>query len=302
MDVTYLQVLLGIAIFAILFSIGIGLSIADFRQVIARPRAFIITLACQVVLLPALAILIARVFGLSDVAAFGLLLLAVCPGGVTSNLFTRLAGGFTALSVSLTAVNSMLAVVSIPAVLYVGLELLGSQAAASAQQKQLSSFDSEINEAEARVKQAQARLALAKINLNHTQLQLIYWSRFIRIAKWFVVNENIANKCYLEAYGKIKIIENFTLTARADRIEIYPDSSLNIIDYKTGRLATKKSIISGKNLQLLLEGMIGENGGFYFQRNPQKLGFLKYVQLSGGEDPVAILEIDLMQSSIIIST
>lgn len=128
MDASFLQLLLGIAIFAILFSIGIGLSIADFRQVIARPRAFVITLACQMLLLPVLAILIARIFELSEVAAFGLLLLAVCPGGVTSNLFTRLAGGFTALSVSLTAVNSVLAVVSIPVVLYVGLGLLGSPA------------------------------------------------------------------------------------------------------------------------------------------------------------------------------
>ena len=128
MDASFLQLLLGIAIFAILFSIGIGLSIADFRQVVARPQAFVLTLACQVLLLPALAILIARIFELNDVAAFGLLLLAVCPGGVTSNLFTRLAGGFTALSVSLTAVNSMLAVVSIPAVLFVGQGLLGTQA------------------------------------------------------------------------------------------------------------------------------------------------------------------------------
>lgn len=128
MDVTYLQLLLGIAIFAILFSIGIGLSINDFMRVVAQPRAFIVTLACQLLLLPALAILIARVFGLDGVAGFGLLLLAVCPGGVTSNVFTRLAGGFTALSVSLTAVNSILAVVSIPAILYVGQILLGSQA------------------------------------------------------------------------------------------------------------------------------------------------------------------------------
>ncbi|MBK6509854.1 MAG: hypothetical protein IPG06_10635 [Haliea sp.] len=62
MDASFLQLLLGIAIFAILFSIGIGLSIADFRQVVARPQAFVLTLACQVLLLPALAILIARIF------------------------------------------------------------------------------------------------------------------------------------------------------------------------------------------------------------------------------------------------
>ncbi len=124
----YLQALLGIALFSILFSIGIGLSIDDFRRVITRPRAFILTLACQLFLLPLFAVVIARAFALSDVASFGLLLLAVCPGGVTSNLFTRLAGGFTALSVSLTAVNSMLAVLSIPVILFLGQHLLGAQA------------------------------------------------------------------------------------------------------------------------------------------------------------------------------
>jgi BASS family bile acid:Na+ symporter len=123
-----LQILLGVAIFAILFSIGIGLSVADFRRLLARPRAFLLALACQLLLLPALAVAIAWLFGLDGVAGFGLLLLAVCPGGVTSALFTRLAGGHTALSVSLTAVNSLLAVVSIPAILYVGQRLLGSQA------------------------------------------------------------------------------------------------------------------------------------------------------------------------------
>lgn len=123
-----MQLLLGIAIFAILFSIGIGLAIRDFMGVVARPRAFATILGCQLLLLPAMAIVIARFFGMSDATGFGLLLLAVCPGGVTSNVFTRLAGGFTALSVSLTAVNSMFAVISIPAVLFVGQKLLGMQA------------------------------------------------------------------------------------------------------------------------------------------------------------------------------
>ncbi len=128
MDAGQLQLLLGIAIFAILFSIGIGLAVSDFMGIVARPRAFATILACQLLLLPAVAIVIVRVFGMTDATGFGLLLLAVCPGGVTSNVFTRIAGGFTALSVSLTACNSMLAVVSIPAVLFVGQKLLGMQA------------------------------------------------------------------------------------------------------------------------------------------------------------------------------
>ena len=128
MEADLLQLLLGVAIFAILFSIGIGLAINDFMEIVARPRAFAVALSCQLLLLPAMAIVIAGVFDLRSTAEFGLLLLAVCPGGVTSNMFTRIAGGFTALSVSLTACNSMLAAISIPVGLFVGQRLLGMQA------------------------------------------------------------------------------------------------------------------------------------------------------------------------------
>ena len=128
MEADLLQLLLGVAIFSILFSIGIGLAVGEFVGIIARPRAFATIFGCQLLLLPAAAIVIARVFGMNDATGFGLLLLAVCPGGVTSNMFTRIAGGFTALSVSLTACNSLLAVVSIPTVLFFGQKLLGMQA------------------------------------------------------------------------------------------------------------------------------------------------------------------------------
>lgn len=126
MDSASLQMVLGGAIFAILFSIGIGLSMADFRRVLAEPKAFSISLACQMLLLPLLAVVVAKVFSLSAHNAVGLLLLSACPGGVTSNAFTRLAGGATALSVALTAASSLLAVVSIPAILFVGQHLLGA--------------------------------------------------------------------------------------------------------------------------------------------------------------------------------
>lgn len=128
MESATLQVLLGLAIFAILFSIGVGLSLADFRRVIARPKAFLVVLACQLLLLPALAVAVARLFEVSPSIAIGLLLLSACPGGVTSNAFTRLAGGAIALSVTLTAASSLLAVVSIPTILYVGQALLGAEA------------------------------------------------------------------------------------------------------------------------------------------------------------------------------
>lgn len=144
--------------------------------------------------------------------------------------------------------------------------------------------------------------ALSELNLHHDQLELIYWARFVRIAKWFIANENQNNKLYLEISGKLKLADNFILTARADRIEISQDNKIHIVDYKTGRLSSLKSILQGKNLQLLLEGLIAKNGGFYFQKSAQKLGSLTYIQLSGGEDPVETLEIDLDVNQIIEKT
>lgn len=144
--------------------------------------------------------------------------------------------------------------------------------------------------------------ALVELNLTGSKLQLIYWQRFIRIAKWFIANENLSNIAYLEEYGRMPIGNEFTLIARADRIELSSNNSLHIIDYKTGRLPTNKSITSGNSLQLLLEGVIAKNGGFKFQRKHQNLASLTYLQLSGGEDPVEVLEIDLFDEEIIKQT
>ena len=128
MDSAIIKAILGLSLFSILFSIGLSLRVADFRKILRHPKALFVTLFCQIVLLPSFAILVALSFELSGVAALGLLLLAACPGGVTSNLFTRISGGFTALSVSLTVVNSMLAVVTIPTVLFFGQQILGGEA------------------------------------------------------------------------------------------------------------------------------------------------------------------------------
>ncbi len=144
--------------------------------------------------------------------------------------------------------------------------------------------------------------ALNILNLNYPQLKLIYWPRFTRIAEWFVANAETTNQIYLESFGSLKITDNFTLTARADRIEVIPNNSINIIDYKTGRLSSAKSIYDGQSLQLLLEGLIGLNGGFYFQKTPTKLNKLTYIQLSGGEDPAETLEININEKSVIEQT
>ena len=127
MDSQLLQITLALSIFAILFSIGMGLSLDSFKQIIKEPKGLYITLGCQVLLLPLIAIIVIKLYGLNGLAATGLLLLAVCPGGVSSNVFTRLSGGFTALSVALTAINSMLAVVTIPSILFIGELLLSGE-------------------------------------------------------------------------------------------------------------------------------------------------------------------------------
>lgn len=141
--------------------------------------------------------------------------------------------------------------------------------------------------------------ALIELNLNSPKLKLVYWQRFIRIAKWFIANKDLSNKAHLEEYGKILICKDFTLIARADRVEVSLNNSLHIIDYKTGQLTTNKAIASGRSLQLLLEGVIGKNGGFYFQKENQDIESLTYLQLSGGEDPVKVLEIDISDKKII---
>ena len=108
------SVLLPLVIAFIMFSLGLGLGVADFRRVMKFPRAFAVGLLNQVVLLPLIAFGLAHAFGLSPVFAVGLMILALCPGGVTSNLLTKLAGGNAPLSISLTAAPSLLSILTVP--------------------------------------------------------------------------------------------------------------------------------------------------------------------------------------------
>lgn len=144
--------------------------------------------------------------------------------------------------------------------------------------------------------------ALKELNLHHPQIKLIYWPRFTRIAQYFVNDQRLSKKTYLENYGKTNIGKNFTLTARADRIELTENNLVNIIDYKTGRLTTNNAIYNGQSIQLLLEALVILNAGFNFQKHPYKINSLSYIQLSGGENPIDKLEIDINSSDIIDKT
>lgn len=111
------QLLLPAALFAVLLGMGLSLRPADFRRVLLSPKAKIIGLGCQLVLLPLTAFSLALAFRLPGELAVGLMVLASCPGGPTSNVITHLSRGDTALSVTLTAVSSVVCVFTIPWIL-----------------------------------------------------------------------------------------------------------------------------------------------------------------------------------------
>ncbi|WP_170409533.1 bile acid:sodium symporter family protein [Ruegeria atlantica] len=98
----------------IMLSLGVGLQVADFRRVLNRRYPFAIGALCQVVLLPVAAFITVILFALPPEIAVGFMILSFCPGGVTSNILSKLAKGDVALSVSLTAVISLLSMVTVP--------------------------------------------------------------------------------------------------------------------------------------------------------------------------------------------
>jgi bile acid:Na+ symporter, BASS family len=106
--------LLPIALGIIMLGLGLSLTPADFQRVLAYPRAMAIGLACQMLLLPLACLGVAHLFALPAELAVGLMLLAASPGGATANLFSHLAKGDVALNITLTAVNSVLSLVTLP--------------------------------------------------------------------------------------------------------------------------------------------------------------------------------------------
>ena len=109
-----ISVFLPVSLAVIMLSLGLGLTIADFARIIRQPRALVAGLASQVIVLPIVAYLFVKLFGLTGELAFGIMILSVCPGGVTSNILTKLVGGTLALSIALTGVVSLLSVVTVP--------------------------------------------------------------------------------------------------------------------------------------------------------------------------------------------
>ena len=112
-----LQTLLSVALIVMMFAMGLGLQWDDFRRLLRQPRLTLSCLFAQMVILPMFALIIGKLVGLGPAVATGLLLVALCPSGSTSNFFSRLGNGNAALSVSLTAVNSLVTVFTLPLIL-----------------------------------------------------------------------------------------------------------------------------------------------------------------------------------------
>ena len=114
MDSALTSVGLPIALAIIMFGLGLGLTVADFKRVGKHPRAVVVALTCQLVLLPAVCFGLVKLFDLDPLLAIGMLLLAASPGGTTANLYSHLFRGDVALNITLTAVNSILSIATLP--------------------------------------------------------------------------------------------------------------------------------------------------------------------------------------------
>ena len=119
------DVILPLSLAFIMFSLGLGLSLNDFTRVFFKPRDFLIGLFFQIIVLPIVAIIIVLFWPLTPELAIGVMILAAAPGGVTSNVLTSYAKGNIALSISLTAINSILCVITVPIILVISLSILG---------------------------------------------------------------------------------------------------------------------------------------------------------------------------------
>lgn len=120
------DVALPLALAVIMVTLGLSLTVADFRRVVDRPRGIVIGLVNLLVVSPALGFTMAKVFGLDPVLAVGLVLLSASPGGTLANLLTHVARGETALSVSMTALSSVAAVVTVPLYLALAIDAFGA--------------------------------------------------------------------------------------------------------------------------------------------------------------------------------
>ena len=114
-----------IALALIMLGLGLGLSTRDFLRVINNPKDFTVGIICQLILLPIVAYILLLILRLPVELALGLMIIAAAPGGVTSNVLTKFANGDVALSISLTAIGSLISIFSVPFIVFSSAKLLG---------------------------------------------------------------------------------------------------------------------------------------------------------------------------------
>ncbi len=119
------DVILPLALAFIMFVLGLGLTGADFLRVIKQPRDFFVGFFLQIILLPIIAFILIKIWSIAPELAVGVMIIAAAPGGVTSNLLTSFAKGDVALSISLTAIISLICVFTIPFIVLTSVNLLG---------------------------------------------------------------------------------------------------------------------------------------------------------------------------------
>ena len=112
-----------VALALIMLGLGASLTIKDFTRVLQNPKDFFVGLICQLILLPIIAYLLIIILRTPVELALGVMLIAAAPGGVTSNVLTKFANGDVALSISLTAITSLISIVSVPYVVFLSIEL-----------------------------------------------------------------------------------------------------------------------------------------------------------------------------------
>ena len=114
-----------LALALIMLGLGLGLSTDDFIKVLKNPKIFLIGVFAQIILLPLVAYILVTIINLPAALALGLMIIAAAPGGVTSNVMTKFAKGDVALSISLTAISSLISIISVPLIVFNSAKLLG---------------------------------------------------------------------------------------------------------------------------------------------------------------------------------
>ena len=114
-----------LALALIMLGLGLGLTLNDFKRVLQNPKIFFVGIFSQIVLLPIIAYILLLVMKVPTAIALGVMIIAAAPGGVTSNVMTKFARGDVALSISLTAVCSLISIISVPLIVFSSAKLIG---------------------------------------------------------------------------------------------------------------------------------------------------------------------------------